>query len=109
MTEEKYLCYPVEVRRELYKDIVSHYGTWFQMVKCMEECGELIQAISKYIGSDASPEAEEHIIEEIADVQILLEQVMTMFKNGEDRVQLIMAEKIDRTLVRIGEGGRHSK
>lgn len=51
------------------------------MMIAMEECSELIQAISKCLRSeDLIPtETREHLIEEMADVTICLEQLMAMY------------------------------
>ena len=55
----------------------------------MEECAELIQAISKDIR-----EEEHNIEEEIADVEIMLTQLKLMYNYSE--VQRIRNEKLKR-------------
>lgn len=52
------------------KTIADHYGLDSQLNILQEELAELIQAVSKYRRGDPS-----HIIEEIADVYIMLEQI----------------------------------
>lgn len=71
--------------RALYERAITAYGEGHQMVKAMEELGELTQAIAKYTnmpaipGSDAETEAlraaRDHVAEEIADVGIMLDQI----------------------------------
>lgn len=67
--------------KELVKKIIDKNGTVAQSMIAMEECSELIQAISKCLRSkDLIPtETREHLIEEMADVTICLEQLMVMY------------------------------
>lgn len=67
--------------KELVKKIIDKNGTVTQSMIAMEECSELIQAISKCLRSkDLIPtETREHLIEEMADVTICLEQLMVMY------------------------------
>lgn len=67
--------------KELVKKIIHKHGTVTQSMIAMEECSELIQAISKCLRSkDLIPtETREHLIEEMADVTICLEQLMAMY------------------------------
>ena len=58
----------------IIEKIIPHYGWRHQMMKCMEECAELIQAISKYL-DDPHDETRTHVVEEIADVEFMLEQL----------------------------------
>lgn len=76
-------------------NIANHYGIKHQLVKCKEELGELIEAIDS-----ANDEA---IIEEIADVEIMTEQLKQLM--CADRVvELYKDYKIARQLRRISEG-----
>lgn len=67
--------------KELVKKIIHKHGTVAQSMIAMEECSELIQAISKCLRSKEMipTETREHLIEEMADVTICLEQLMTMY------------------------------
>ena len=80
---------------KLFK-IFSHFGLRKQLKKLSEECYELIEAM---LDND-----KEHIIEEIADVQVLLNQFKELYKIYDDEIVEIMEHKIDRTLDRIEEG-----
>lgn len=55
---------------ERIKKIADHYGLDSQLNILQEELAELIQAVSKYRRGDIS-----HIIEEIVDVEIMLDQI----------------------------------
>ena len=75
-------------------NIANHYGLKHQLVKCKEELGELIEAIDS-----ANDEA---IIEEIAVVEIMTEQLKQLM--CADRVvELYKDYKIARQLRRIAE------
>lgn len=67
--------------KELVKKIIDKNGTVTQSMIVMEECSELIQAISKCLRSKEMipTETREHLIEEMADVMICLEQLMLMY------------------------------
>lgn len=67
--------------KELIKKVIDKNGTVTQSMIAMEECSELIQAISKCLRSKEMipTETREHLIEEMADVMICLEQLMLMY------------------------------
>lgn len=83
--EDKALTYV-----ETLKKAIDTYSPLLQSVVAMEEMGELIQEISKDLRGKGDVE---HLAEEIADVQIMLEQLMIMhdcsFKVGEIRAAKI--------------------
>lgn len=79
-------------------DIANHYGLKHQLVKCKEELGELIEAIDSL--------DERAIIEEIADVEIMTEQIKQLM--CADRVvDLYKDYKIARQLRRIAKEQSH--
>jgi len=55
----------------IYKKIIEHYGEETQINKTVEELAELIVAIKK--------DNKKMIAEEIADVEIMLEQIRTIY------------------------------
>ena len=62
----------------------------------MEECGELIQALSKYCRRDYNnEEAYNYIEEEVADVYVCLERVKEAIGISDAEIQKIMQSKID--------------
>lgn len=92
------------------KQIANHYGLDSQFNILQEELSELIQAISKFRRGDAS-----HILEEIADVEIMLDQVKYLIGNPEiprvvieKAIKVIRENKIDRQLKRIEEETRYN-
>lgn len=68
---------------------IDTFGPAIQQVVAMEECGELIQAISKSIRGK-----EHNIEEEIADVEIMIQQLKMIF--DKDKVEKIKQQKLYR-------------
>lgn len=81
-----------------------------RLLQCTEECGELIQALSKYqriLQGDKTCQtdmchAEYMIADEIADVELLLEQIKYLLGN-EMEVRERKLYKLDRTEQRLLE------
>nr|DAO56902.1 MAG TPA: nucleoside triphosphate pyrophosphohydrolase [Caudoviricetes sp.] len=83
----------------LARQILQHYGMLHQKSKTIEELAELIVALQK----DILKGKEEHsraVLEEIADVKIMLMQ-MLFDEDDEEFVEKIMRQKLDRQLRRI--------
>lgn len=95
----------VDERSSIHR-IALENGTATAMDIAQEECSELIQAISKWRrlkDGDYEEKALDHVEEEIADVQIMLGQLIYL-RNAQDRVNLWRQKKIDRQLDRMGVG-----
>lgn len=85
-----------EQLRHLQK-IIDTYGADKQQDVAIEECSELIKAICKY---KRTLDHVENIVDEIADVEIMLNQLKIIFEctgEVEDRIEF----KINRQLERI--------
>lgn len=104
-------CEQIMSTNEKLKKIADTYGYDAQSRQCIEEMAELTQAINKYWRKDLSygylskevPIGgiyEYNVIEEIADVQIMLWQ-MTYFLRAD--VLPIIEQKLNRQLKRIEE------
>lgn len=65
-----------------------------------EECAELIQAVSK---KQRRPSAQtlDHLIEEMADVSIMLDELAYLIPNGHELLRRRRDEKVGRTLERL--------
>ena len=103
-------------REEKIRTIARHYGYDAQSRQCIEEMAELTQAINKYWRTELQcgknlcnpwdgymPDNSEeyyNLVEEIADVQIVLEQMKFFLAAGHD-VKRIIEEKLDRQIYRI--------
>ena len=82
---------------EINKAAIEYYGAEMQENQCIEECAELIQAINKKHRG-----REHNIPEEIADVEICLEQ-LKMINNCADEVEHYKTAKMERLKERIGK------
>ena len=87
------------MNKDLARQILQHYGIMHQKAKAIEELAELIVALQK----DVLRGKEEHsraVLEEIADVKIMLMQ-MLCDEDDEEFVEKIMRQKLERQLKRI--------
>ena len=90
------------------QQIADCYGFDAQLNQVVEECGELIQAAAKYNrtkgnGYDTSVNSEAayvNLVEELADVQLVVCQLVYLMKCG-DEVLHVTELKTDRQLKRI--------
>lgn len=71
--------------RFLYLACRSHYGWTAQCDMLIEECGELIAALSHYKRARVPVE---RVVEELVDVQIMVEQVLVILQRIEKRDDL---------------------
>lgn len=94
------------MNKEILEKAIKTYGTHNQMLKCIEECGELTRAVSRILIELSSgdgfttEESLANLQEELADVTIMVEQMLMMFKCEKDVNQYI-AFKIDRLKERL--------
>lgn len=95
-----------DLERGLYNKAIDLYGADLQMNMGIEECAELIKALSKLVrcrGLPAQPYlhlmAMENIIEELADVQIMVEQISILV--GEVKVKEAKKRKLERLAERV--------
>ena len=86
-------------RSEILKKAVDVYGKEAQVDMCVEECSELIKALLKErrqgygkVEPLKKQFALEHVREELADVQIMLEQMRVIFGD----TQAVEMEKLKR-------------
>ena len=96
-------------KRALLTQAIDTYGANNQIMKALEELGELVQAIAKAIAkahlthNDKRKSAGvDHVAEEIADVTIMLEQLRIIF-DVNAAVCDYMDSKIERLHMRIQE------
>ena len=88
-------------RKQQHEQILTHYGYENQIDHLRKECIELAHACDRYLDGKDELTASGGVIEEIADVMVLMGQLMPIL--GEGDIDEIMQEKIDRTLSRIEE------
>lgn len=91
---------------EIYRQAVEHFGKLNQLIKTMEECGELIRALARWINGQP---VIGNIAEEIADVEIMLEQVKVVLgEQYEEYLELKKTEKLGR-LAKLIAGEKYSE
>lgn len=71
------------IRDGLYKKALNTYGIQAQIGMVFEEMSELQKELCKYLRGKAPVEQQVRIAEEIADVEIMLDQMKIYFKNHE--------------------------
>lgn len=79
------------------KKAIEIHGEEAQLLVAMEECAELIQAISHHLRK-RNPT---NIIEEIADVSIMIKQLEIIF--GKDDIKAMIDSKIKRLNDRLSK------
>ena len=77
---------------EVYRKAITHFGKNHQIAKALEELGELQVALARYLVGRGDPE---NIAEELADVEIMCEQLEMIFINRA-KVLKIKQDKTDR-------------
>lgn len=85
--------------------IANHYGKSHQTVKFVEECAEAITAVQKLQQVDNAEncvEAYDNLLEEIADVRIMVEQMIQL--HSELAINAIIDRKLKRQLHRMADG-----
>ena len=97
------------------EQICKHYGIESQKMLLMEECAELIQTVSKLTRAEQSGKVFETtsaklaLVEEMADVHIMIEQVLRHYwQDGDGKLDYFIDEKLTRQLGRIESEGTRS-
>lgn len=85
-------------RKEFYKKILNNYGD-AQIIVAIEELSELQKELCKSLRKNYNYG---NIVEEIADVEIMLEQMKIYFEISEDEIEEMKEIKIKRTIQRLG-------
>ena len=96
-----------KIDKRLYNEAINTFGAPAQAVIAMEECSELIKEISKALRNKIN---RGNIAEEIADVEIMVEQLKLMF-DVEEIVEQFIKIKNDRIaeLIKKAKAGQNGK
>lgn len=92
------------IDREIVRESIEHYGTAMQTVVCMEECGELIQAISKTIRMPNISIPVTNLEEEMADVLICIAMLQEIYGISDERIGEWIRDKQKRIAERMKKG-----
>lgn len=90
----------IKIDRNIISNSIQHYGKNNQSTVCMEECAELIQAISKAKRGKIN---RDNMIEEIADVLICIEMLKQMYMISDEKINKWIEKKQAREAERIGD------
>lgn len=85
------------IRRDTYNEAVRTYGKQSRLIIAMEEMAELTKELSKNFRGEHNIAA---ISEEMADVEIMLEQLKVIFRNRAE-VDRMRCAKLDRLAVNL--------
>lgn len=89
-----------DIDKNVYEKALERWGLTLQMDMLVEECAELIHAIQKIKRSGLiTTEGEDKVCEEMADVSIVIEQMLYAFNR--DIFNKKYREKIERLEKRI--------
>ena len=96
--EKKYL--------NIYQECIDVWGEDAQIKMCIEEMSELTKELCKNYRDNFknTPEQIDHICEEIADVQNMVDQMQHIF--GAEKVDEYREAKLARTKLRLDEDRR---
>lgn len=83
----------------VWRESIEKYGKETQSIVCMEECGELIQAISKRLRG--KPDATDNLAEEMADVTICLYLLKEMYGITDTQLEEWITRKTARQSKRM--------
>lgn len=87
-------------KRKIYDELFKRYGN-DQLCVASEECSELAK---EFIKAYRNKLDRNHLVEEMADVLIMIEQVMNIYDIKDIEVIMEMRNKLDRTNERLKEG-----
>ena len=96
----------IPVSPYVVKKSIEHYGKDVQSTVCMEECAELIQAISK---EKRGKSDKCNLAEEMADVIICIEILKQIYNITEDEIYSWIINKQERTIERIKKDTQSTK
>lgn len=97
----------IDFQKDQTKNILFHYGTRSQLLKAIEELTELQFELWRAIKESgigcvfAFDERRKRIIDEIADVLVMIGQMQSVFGIDDKDVQKVVDFKIQRTFERI--------
>ena len=90
-----------EYREIIYRKAFERFGKFNQITVAIEELSELQKELCKVLRGNMNIE---NVVEEIADVEIMIEQLHIMF-NADRDIDKVKAQKIERLECRMLEEG----
>lgn len=98
----------LDERKELYNKAYHNYGKINQTIKAIEEMSELQKELSKAVQrmfENKTIENISQIVEELADVEIMVEQLQFNFLEGkhDNKIEYVKQFKLNRLKDRLNE------
>ena len=92
----------------IFKDCEKTWGVWMQCIKTIEECSELIKVLAKIIEGQRTEMFGDQLAEEIADVEVMLNQLIYTFGLNPimDEARKNTMQKVHDQLRDAHKGGR---
>ena len=90
-----------QAEKDLYERNIQYHGIEQETTIAMEECSELIQAISKCKRYGCMDNYRDNLIEEIADVLFVIDELKLIYNISDEAISEIKQYKIDRQTYRI--------
>ena len=90
-----------QTEKDLYERNIQYHGIEQETTIAMEECSELIQAISKCKRYGCIDKYRENLIEEIADVLFAIDELKLIYNISDEAISKIKQYKINRQDYRI--------
>jgi NTP pyrophosphatase (non-canonical NTP hydrolase) len=87
---------------EIMRAAIRKNGKAMQTVVAIEEMSELQKELTKYIRGKGN---RENLIEEVADVLVMITQIQLMYALPDDEVERIMRLKLNRLKERMEQNG----
>ena len=87
-----------ELMKMIHKSAIEEYGMDNQVIVTIEELSELQKELTKILRDEGSIS---RLIEEMADVEIMLSQVKEMFKLKDEDLEKMKVRKTARLLDRL--------
>ena len=84
------------MEQQILEDAIAHYGTRHQIIVAIEELSELQKELCKFLRDNKT----DNIAKEIADVEIMLEQMIMLF-SSRGIVDKWKQQKVERLNKRI--------
>jgi len=83
---------------KIMQTCLDKWGISAQVGQAVEECAELIVALQKYVNRTHKPNTVENILDEIADVEMMLAQMRLVLDISDEALRKRMEYKFDRLL-----------
>lgn len=90
-----------QTEKDLYERNIQYHGIEQETTIAMEECSELIQAISKCKRYGCMDNYRDNLIEEIADVLFVIDELKIIYDISDKAISEIKQYKINRQDYRI--------